>query len=103
MKPSIWRKVGGWTPGVAVLGLIVLTAGCTAGNVRYDDSPAGFWAGLWHGMICVITFIVGLFNDNVRMYEVDNVGHLYDLGFLVGAGIIWGGSHGSKAMKCRGK
>ena len=49
-------------------------------------SPAGFWAGFWHGIIAPITFIVGLFYPNVRMYEKNNRGPLYDLGFLIGVG-----------------
>jgi len=55
-------------------------------------APAGFLAGLWHGLICPITFIVSLFNPQVRIYEVKNKGSLYDLGFLLGAIIIFGGS-----------
>jgi hypothetical protein len=50
------------------------------------DSSVGFWMGLWHGLILPVTFVVSLFNDNVGIYEVVNKGHLYDLGFLLGAG-----------------
>jgi len=48
--------------------------------------PAGFWAGLWHGMIAWITFIVSLFNDDMRIYEKNNRGRLYDFGFILGVG-----------------
>ncbi len=61
---------------------------------------AGFWNGLWHGIICPITFIVGLFNPNVRMYEIQNRGVLYDLGFIFGAAATLGGS-GSRTTACR--
>jgi len=47
-------------------------------------APAGFWAGVWHGMISPITFVVSLFNPRVRIYEVHNRGRLYDLGFIIG-------------------
>ncbi len=78
------------------LGLLLLAAaGCAAGNERFAAEPAGFWAGLWHGLICVITFVVSLFNDQVRVYEIHNSGHLYDLGFVLGAMIAFGGSCGS--------
>jgi hypothetical protein len=50
-------------------------------------NPAGFWAGLWHGMIAGITFIVSVLNPNVRIYEKNNRGRLYDLGFIIGAGV----------------
>jgi hypothetical protein len=54
--------------------------------------PAGFWAGVWHGLICPITFIVSLFNAKVRIYEANNRGRLYDFGFLIGASCVLGGS-----------
>src|SRR5258707_8339492 len=41
-------------------------------------APAGFWAGLWHGMISPITFIVSLFTPCVRIYETRNRGRWYD-------------------------
>ena len=53
--------------------------------------PAGFLAGLWHGLISPITFIVSLFNPNIRIYETRNSGRWYDFGFLIGASIIFGG------------
>jgi hypothetical protein len=53
---------------------------------------AGFWAGLWHGLICPITLIVSLFTPNVRIYEVRNRGRLYDFGFVIGASGSLGGS-----------
>ncbi len=49
-------------------------------------APAGFWAGLWHGIIAPITLIVGLFYVNVRIYEKNNSGKLYVFGFLIGVG-----------------
>lgn len=78
--------------------LTLLTA-CAAGDVQFTpETPAGFWHGLWHGIISVVSLIVHLFNDNVRVYEVNNAGSLYDFGFLLGVIFIWGGgSH----MSCR--
>ena len=60
--------------------------------------PAGFWAGLWHGLICPITFLVSLFSPGVRIYEQNNVGRLYDFGFLLGASAALGGG-GSQAAR----
>ena len=84
---------------VGLLLALATLSGCAAGNPMYVEKAAGFWAGLWHGMICVVTFIIGLFSDRVAMYEVNNVGGWYDFGFLLGAGIVWG----SGARKCRKK
>jgi hypothetical protein len=51
---------------------------------------AGFWAGVWHGLICPITFIVSLFTPNVRIYETHNRGRLYDFGFIIGVSSAFG-------------
>lgn len=79
--------------------LILFAASCAPGNTRFTESPAGFFAGLWHGLICVITFIISLFTDKVNMYEINNSGAWYDLGFIIGIAIIWGGGHGGTRKK----
>jgi hypothetical protein len=82
--------------------LIIVASSCAPGNTRFDAKPAGFWAGLWHGLICVITFIISLFSKSVAMYEVSNSGGWYNFGFLLGAAIALGGS-GSSSCKMRRK
>ena len=77
--------------------LVVLT--CAPKNERFEASPAGFWAGLWHGFIAWITFIISLFSDNVTMYEVNNTGAWYNLGFLLGLGAFVGGGCGGSCRK----
>lgn len=58
---------------------------------------AGFWAGVWHGLISPITFLVSLFNPDVRIYETNNNGRWYDFGFIVGvSGAFGGGSQTAK-------
>jgi hypothetical protein len=59
------------------------------------DQPYGFWSGLWHGIIAPFSFIGSLFSDKIAMYAINNNGAWYNLGFVLGAGIIFGG--GSKA------
>lgn len=72
---------------LAIVGLLILAA-CAAGpnNVAEIDAPriAGFWLGLWHGVISPITFIVSLFTDKVSVYDVHNNGNWYDAGFMLG-------------------
>jgi hypothetical protein len=71
---------------------LVLTS-CAAGDAQFtQDTPAGFWFGLWHGVISVISLIIHIFNENVVVYEVNNTGGWYDFGFLLGIICIWGGS-----------
>ncbi|HUT99635.1 MAG TPA: hypothetical protein VM054_11255 [bacterium] len=80
---------------ILVLAGVTLTfAGCAAGNVEHfnGDSPADFWAGLWHGFILLFSFIISLFTDTVKVYEAANVGWAYDLGFLLGVIIFWRGN-----------
>jgi hypothetical protein len=47
--------------------------------------PAGFWIGLWHGIILPITFVVSLFRPEVGIYEPNNNAGWYNFGFLIGA------------------
>ncbi|HEY44020.1 MAG TPA: hypothetical protein G4O11_08575 [Anaerolineae bacterium] len=91
-----------------VIGLTVLSiAGCTAGPNELVNSPdeegkvAGFWQGLWHGIISPITFIISLFSKTVHIYEVHNSGGWYNFGFLLGASIIFGGGGGGAARRRR--
>lgn len=60
-------------------------------------APYGFLGGLWHGIIAPLSFFGSLFIDNVAMYAVNNNGGWYDFGFVLGAGILFGG--GSRASK----
>ena len=89
-----------------LLALILTMAGCAAGDARFDSGPAGFWFGLWHGLICFVAFVVSLFSNSVHIYEVRNTGHLYDLGFVLGAMIAFGGirsSHKHRPWKTCGE
>ena len=82
---------------IALLLVLCLTA-CAAGTNQFRDSPddegnvAGFWRGLWQGLIAPIAFVVSLFKNGVSIYEVHNNGGWYNFGFLLGAGIVFGGS-----------
>ena len=84
---------------LVVILAILLLAGCAPGPnelVRTSTGAApGFWLGLWHGIIAPITFVISLFNGKVQMYEVHNNGNWYNLGFLLGMSIIFGGGGAS--------
>ena len=54
-----------------------------------DGKVAGLGTGLWHGFISVVTLIISFFNPDVQMYEVHNNGSMYNLGFLLGAIILF--------------
>ncbi len=74
---------------------VLIVAGPNSKYKQPDAEPAGFWAGLWHGIIAPITFIISLFNPDVKMYETNNNGGWYDFGFLIGASCSLGGTGAS--------
>jgi hypothetical protein len=90
-----------------ILILVMLLTACTAGPNELRNTPdedgevAGFWKGLWHGLIAPITFIISLFSKSVYVFEVHNNGGWYTFGFLLGASATLGGSGGGAA--CRRK
>jgi hypothetical protein len=74
-----------------VLSVVVL-AGCAAGgndvsNVA-EPTVAGFWLGLWHGVIYPISFVISLFTKSVNVYEVHNNGGWYNFGFVLGIAVL---------------
>jgi len=83
---------------IALLLLALLLASCAPGpnpdlkTPGEDGKIAGFWTGLWQGMVSPFTFLISLFTDNVNVYEVHNNGNWYDFGFVLGAGILAGSS-----------
>ena len=84
----------------ALIIVAVLTvAGCAAGPnpIALTDQPdaAGFWLGLWQGLISPITFLISLFDNDVNIYEVNNNGNWYDFGFMLGVAMVFSGPAGS--------
>ena len=73
MKRS-WR-----IPALALLGVIALAGCAPLANELVNTAPvggqiAGFWQGLWHGLITPFAFVVSLFSGNVGIYEAHNNG-----------------------------
>ncbi|HET8670274.1 MAG TPA: hypothetical protein VFM05_06470, partial [Candidatus Saccharimonadales bacterium] len=54
-----------------------------------DGRLAGAAQGLWHGLIAPVTLVGSFFNPALEMYEVHNNGREYNLGFLVGVGLVF--------------
>jgi len=79
-----------------VMALLALS-GCVAGPNAMVNTPdeagrvAGFWQGLWHGIIAPVTFVISLFSDTVHVFETHNNGNWYVFGFLLGLMAVWGG------------
>ena len=82
---------------VLIISCLVLSSCAEVSHVQncLADQPYGFWSGLWHGFIAPFSFVGSLFSDKIAMYGINNNGAWYNFGFVLGAGIIFGG--GSKA------
>ncbi|GKX28859.1 hypothetical protein SH1V18_13390 [Vallitalea longa] len=69
---------------IIIIMVLCLMTGCMPGDPKYTvTKPAGFFWGIWHGWIAPISLIVGLFKENVRVYELVNTGWWYDFGFYI--------------------
>jgi len=68
--------------------MVLLLASCVPGSnpARNEPAPgegvAGFWRGLWQGVIAPFTFVISLFTDDVNVYEVHNNGNWHNSGFV---------------------
>lgn len=94
-----------WLPWLFLL-VLITTISCAPGPNAAARTPdregeiAGFWIGIWHGLIAPVTFIVSLFSAKVSLYEVHNSGGWYNFGFVLGAGLfLSGGIFGHKKKK----
>lgn len=90
---------------ILFVAISLLATACAATPNDLANTPdeageiAGFWRGLWHGIISPVAFIVSLFSDSLSVYEVHNNGNWYNFGFLLGASITFGGSGGGAARR----
>ena len=76
---------------ILVLSTLMLS-GCFPGGGTYSPSDrAGFFSGVWHGWIAPFSLIIGIFTDGVRIYEPNNTGWWYDLGFYMAVIAGFGG------------
>ncbi|MEE4259651.1 MAG: hypothetical protein V2I62_07825 [Bacteroidales bacterium] len=92
-------KMKTYTNAFLILIIVLFLSSCAPGNEKFTTEVAGFWMGLWHGFISFFTFIISLFNDDVTIYELNNSGKLYNLGFILGIAIFYGGGSKSSCGK----
>ena len=82
---------------VLVLFLLNTMAGCaptvnqSKGTAGEHNVVAGFWLGIWHGLIAPVVFVISLFKSEVGIYEVHNNGAWYNFGYLFGLACFFGG------------
>ncbi|NQU88507.1 MAG: hypothetical protein HQ541_22395 [Mariniphaga sp.] len=64
--------------------------GCATQTTEPVADPPGFLHGLLHGFILLFSFIISLFTDHT-IYAFPNTGGWYNLGFLLGVMMFFGG------------
>jgi hypothetical protein len=84
---------------ITIASLLLLTACAPGMNDHRPERPAGFFWGIWHGWIAPFSLIYSIFVPQAGIYEVNNTGFWYDLGFYLA---IVGGFGGlAFSRKCR--
>ena len=79
-------------PGLANLlkALVVARTAAHPIKVLRHDGMVWIWQLIKvHGLISVVTLIISFFKPEIQMYEVHNTGPLYNLGFLIGAILLF--------------
>jgi hypothetical protein len=65
-------------------GLALLQVSCAPGSPSMEGQQSGFLFGIWHGWIAPISIIWHFFFDpEVRIYDKNNSGFEYDLGYYI--------------------
>ena len=59
------------------------------GQANEKGKVAGFWKGVWHGLMSPLTLFISLFSDYVNPYEVHNNGSWYHVGFALGVFLMF--------------
>ena len=80
---------------VLIIPVALLLASCS--YIAPVDMPTGpgFFIGIFHGLISFFTMILSFFTD-IEMYATNNSGSWYDLGFVFGVMIFYGGGAKSR-------
>ena len=86
---------------LVLVAAFLLLASCVPGRGKYEDKKAEFFTGIWHGAISPVTMVIGVFDKKTRIYETDNTGRMYDIGFIAGIFLIWTGSCSQHRRTCR--
>ena len=84
---------------LALCTLMLLTSCLPGDGKNTPDRKANFLIGIWHGWVAPISLIVGIFDHNIRVYEPNNTGWWYDLGFYMAVISGFGGLALSRRKK----
>jgi hypothetical protein len=102
------EKMKKFIPLFVLIGVVLVAAGIyiivyQVGMPTRDMSgaPANFWLGLWQGLIICLSFIASWFDNNIVLYQVNNNGFWYNLGYLVALSVSVGGI--ARGSRTKGK
>lgn len=74
--------------GFAILGIFIIYPQevlAFAQEYQYTSyEPAGFFSGIWNGLLAPWSLVARWFIDDIVMYAIPNTGWFYDFGFLIG-------------------
>ncbi len=69
---------------IFIILVVLLLVGCFPNqDSTIGLEPAGFFKGIWHGWITPISLVVSFFDSSIRIYEKNNTGWWYDLGYYM--------------------
>lgn len=79
-------------PHRAIILMLLATglSGCGTINRSGSRDGFGFFNGFWDGLTIVFAWIASWFDSSVALYSWDSNGW-YDLGFLIGIALVFGG------------
>jgi hypothetical protein len=97
MIGDMMRKT--WLILILLVAISLFITACAPETAKFEQKPAGFFWGIWHGWIAPVSIIWHFFNHNVRVYETNNMGIWYDTGFYLAVA----GGFGSLAITRRKK
>jgi len=86
---------------MTMLVLCLLLTACAPGSAEFKPKPAGFFWGFWHGAIAPVSIVWHFFNHKIRIYETNNSGIWYDIGFFLAVAGCFGGASCSNRRRRR--
>ncbi len=104
------EKMKKFIPLIIVIGAVLVAAAIYiivfhVGMPTQDLSgpSANGWLGLWQGLIIYLSFIASWFDNTIVLYQVNNNGFWYNLGYLIGLWIAIGAFAGGSRARGRAK
>ncbi len=66
--------------------LMCITSLTSCAPQGYESNEAGFFSGIWHGLIIVFSLLGKLSGADIGIYAEHNTGFFYWLGYIIGIG-----------------